>query len=486
MKQDSFKKTGIFLLAFFYGLSITFYYLVPSYNLDGYCQLSLGFKNYAQYFFSSGRFVTGWLWCLFDLIRIPHNLLSIISILLANIFLSLSVLEVYKSFLKYANSRLKKVILLLSSLLIIYNPYVMEIFIYEESFVMALSIFSVMKASKLCFDKKYLWGGLVLLLANMMYQGSICLFIPYYFLLLLFENKDKKLKEFIKINYKRIIITGIIYGLSMVIVYVSMKLYIDVFNVNSVRNGNVNILENIKIIFHHILGDIGTRQCMMRARYFNMALCLIAAFVIISLIIEKKYTQMLYVLLLVLSIVMFAFVPNLAMPSKSNYIFARMIISCGAMIGFVSLCSLLVDRKLGIVLVFISLFFAFNTYNYLVSARRDHIRYENDMEKLELIRSSIEKYESESNNKVTEVKYMVNSSNKIYFYFNNKYSVFGQKILHNDWGFICGVQGIIDNELYVTHMSKEEYKTYLKDASHDAFDESDMVFEGNTLYILIF
>ena len=480
------KKVLLFLLVFIYGLAITFYYLVPSYNLDGYCQLSMGYSNYAQVFFVSGRFVTGAIWYLFNVFNVSHNIVSIISAILTNVFLGLSVVEIYNSFLKYADSFLKKVILLISSLLIIYNPYVMEIFIYEESFVMALSILFVIIASRLCFNKKYVWGALLLILANMMYQGNACLFIPYYFLMLLFENKDKSFIDLIKVNYKRIIATGIVYGISLIVVYVLMKLYINIFNVYSVRSGEVNIIENIKLIIAHIIGDLRTHQCMIHTYVFNGVLALLFGFVVIHLVLKKKYNQVLYLCILMAFVICFAFVPNLVMPSDSNYIAARMIVSCGAIIGFVSLCSLLIDKRLIVVLIIISGFFVYNSYNYIISANHDHIRYKNDMEELDLIQSNIEKYENVSGNKITEIRYKIDPNSDAFFYFGNIYSVFSQKVLHNDWGFVCGVQGVIDNKYIVTEMSSEDYKLYFADKKYDVFSENNMIFKDNILYILIF
>ena len=480
------KRLSFFLLFFVYGMGITFYYLIPSYNLDGYCQLSMGFTNYAQLFLMSGRFITGGLWYLFGIINISHNLLSIISVLLTNVFLSLSVLSIYNSFVKYADNNLKKVILIISSLLIIYNPYVMEIFIYEESFIMALSIFSVIRAGELCFNKNYVLGGLLLILSNMMYQGMACLFIPYYFLLLLFENKDRNIKDFIKLNYKKFIGTVIIYGISLIIVFGLMKLYINVFNLDSIRNGNISIWENIKLIVNHIAGDVRTRQCMMMALIFNGVLGVLAAAIIIQLLLSKKYNLLLYLFIMVVLITICAFLPNLVMPSKSNYIFARMIVSCGALVGFVSLFGLLLDKRFIPVIVLIGCFFIYNSYNYLVSADHDYIRYKTDMKQLDLIRTKIDEYESINNIKINKIRYMVKPNDKVYFYFNNQYSVFGQKILHNDWGFVCGVQGVINNDLDVSYMTNSEYKTYFKDVIDDEFNENDLVFDGETLYILIY
>ena len=144
-------KKLLFLLVFLYGSVITIFLYYPSYVLDGYCQLAKSYSAYAENFFIAGRFLTAFIWIFFDIIKIPHDVLSVLTQILSITFLSLSVVKIYTTVKpKIADNVLYKLTLLLGSTLIIFNPFTEGILIFEEAFCMSLSVYiSILAAIKI-------------------------------------------------------------------------------------------------------------------------------------------------------------------------------------------------------------------------------------------------------------------------------------------------------------------------------------------------
>ena len=111
---------------------------------------------------------------------------------------------------------------------------------------------------------------ILLILANFLYQGTISYFVVLVILFNIFKNKDMNLKEYIKNNYKSIILFILLYGGSCIVEFVSLKLYLALANVSSLKVGSVKIIYNFYLIRDMILSIISNMMGMINPFIFDI------------------------------------------------------------------------------------------------------------------------------------------------------------------------------------------------------------------------
>ena len=171
-------------------------------------------------------------------------ILSVLSILLSNIFLSIAVIDVYK--LINEEKKDNKLYFILSFLLI-YNPITLELFLFDESFIMCLGILFGIKGIKILnsnLKSKYFISVTLVSLCGMCYQGVLCIFLPLGFLNIVLRSKQKSIKDELKYIVKSFFEILIIYFFALLINFIILKV-INIFIISSKMPGTLNIFDNI-------------------------------------------------------------------------------------------------------------------------------------------------------------------------------------------------------------------------------------------------
>jgi len=485
------KKYWVFFMGLIISTLMNFPHLIPSYYLDGYCSLCEGFSTYALTFVKAGRYLTAAIYYFIDLIKLNPAIFSILSIVLSNVILSIAMQIIYKDVTSLTNDNKKtKLVIFLGAFLICFNPFNIEYFLFEESFAICLGFLLTIIAGSI-FSKEGKYAFIkslgILFLATCFYQSTLSLFIPYVFLITCLKNKNQTIIENIKKNYLFYIKGLFCYGISLVLSFISLKLVLLIFNLNSAKFGELNIITNIKIIISLFQNTIRSLHNMINTGYFYglLAAMLFMYVGYILLDFKNNYTKLIYIVLMISLCLVTTFVPNLAMNSLANYTAARMACSIGSINGFILLMSLLfknnnhIDNYSQTVLSFIGICIAvIYSVTYLNAANDNLNRYNKDSEYIANITNTIEAYEKK-HQKIENIKFVI--SNSAYYYYNPPYNSMNIRVNAVDWGINCILKNTVDNNLNITQITEDEIlKLTLKEGINFKYK-----FDENTMYLLI-
>ena len=194
------KKLYLYLL-----VVITFFgiFISMNYSVDTYLLLASPKMGYIREFISSGRIITSLFFLIMGVLHLPHYLMYLMSFILAITITTLTIYELNSVLEKYIKNKL---LALLLPILIIINPFVIELWLFIEMGIMMLSIFACVKAYKhfdsylLTKDKKEIKNIFIyMLLAVFSYQGTLAIFIALCAYSTIKQSKN--IKEFINVIF---------------------------------------------------------------------------------------------------------------------------------------------------------------------------------------------------------------------------------------------------------------------------------------------
>lgn len=484
------------ILVFVIGLLITFPLLQPSFNVDFYCTMKNGFLHSSKTFLKAGRLFTASVYFINYLLKMPYNLFSTVSLLLANVFLSFSCFKVFMCLKEHTkNNKIKLFFTLVGCFLMFYNPLTLELLLFEEAFVICAGIFfSVLAAINFVEKKNHLLTIISMLIAVTCYQGVICFFLPLVFLLeVLYLNGDIR-KEY-KIILKKGIIAGMYYGFSLVFTFIVVKIVNTFILTDGTQKlGHIDIIYNVKkfftLLFNSSISLFG--YCNRLVFYFTILVFLVLIILILNKKNKNNFIKYLYMLLNISLCFIMPFIPNLGMNSASNYTAARMACSIGATIGLLIIYFVLYfdfDSKKNkivknIFYLLVTFFFMYNSYKYIYTSFCSLNRYKEDMISINRINIMVDEYEKKNNVKIKTIYYTKDSSVNYFYYKYKLYNSHNFRLYAIDWAMKCSVN--INNNYEYIEMTKEEKEKYFKDKEYDVFSKEQFVFENEKLYMLIY
>ena len=469
MKKILSNKLILFIFIFIFGNILSIYMFPPSFNPDGICQLCYDYKIYSnKYFLEAGRLLLVFIWHLLEIIKLDHNVLSVLSVILSNLFLSLSVITVYNSFKKYINEDYH-LLLLLSSLLIIYNPFIQEIFIFEESFLMCLAIYLTILASLKCFNKDYVLSIILLLVVSNLYQGALCYFPPFVMMLSFVSNSNLSVIEYFKKNKKEILSYILVYVISLVLSYISLILISNIFNLNK-HIGNIDLYSNVFLSISYLIKTITNMFNQYDGIIYLLSIFFIITILYLLTTKNNKIYSLAYVTLMILICMFIPLLPNLVMKKGTFYLFPRMILPYGSLLGFISIFILLYKNEIknskNYLLSFFSIILVLNSIYIVINNKHFYDTYKENTKVVNNIKNSIDDYELRTNNKVKIVYYKIKNEGNINF-IDNTFNENKRKIYEDDsWVLNCAL-----NNKYIVE-SKDDINT-----------GNYLFFEDDSLYI---
>lgn len=481
---------------FLIGMIFIFPYLQVHYDFDAYCLLASDYQSYAQNFFGAGRFISGIVYLVLDFINFPYSLLSVISIVLSVLWLSLSIVKMFK----LANAKGKEIssitqlILYLSIILIFYNFSFLELNIFMESFIMCFGIFCIVcsiekfiKASAQSYIQSILW----LHMAIISYQGVMSLYFPLLAAVIFIKNKREPLDKQIKIFFVEGLKAIIFYGITFFVSYFLIHIYLNFSHSETAKIGHINLWENIKQV--PILAiDVYKHLFYLYSPYlFCIFLALsIMLNIFLGFIHNKRYQLILYLIIIFLCFFS-PFIPNLAMRSEMNYTAARLTLSLGSSIGisFMILVSYFDERnvlKTGTLCIIICYFLSVVlTYNNNLSSQIK--KYQKDMETIEMIAAKIVEYEEDNGILIDTIYYAYDSYTSYFYPVITIRNGFTYRLYSCDWGMECAVNAFIDKHKFIfKEMDYRNYQQYFQNKEYDSFSDEQFVFINNELYLLLY
>lgn len=486
------KKILLFIAIFSVGIIVTYPAFAPSHALDSYCTIYNGYKDTANWFLQNGRVFSALLMYFYNLVKLPVDSMNFVTLFFFNLFLALAITNLFLVFDDRKENKIVQGIILVCTFMLFYGPLVTEILFLNEAMIFALGILLVtLSAYKLYLGgvKNYIISLILMIFGVTCYQGIACYFFVI-LLLFLMKNRIVSKEELVSL-LKKIGIGILIYGISALISFGIVQAVSNIFSDEIPKLGNFNMVNNFVKIFTDLLpSSLFTLFGFINVKYYYL-LCILLLVVFVYLFVKNdhKGIRILLFIGLLVALIIVPFAPNLIMSESSNYIAARMTLTLGIIPSVLALYTFFnydFNIKLkyvigGIVLIFMMLSVYSIHQNTMISFRR----YKEDVKYINSIVERINWYEAENNNKVKTIYYAPDTSVNYYYSFGNANGA-NIRLLAVDWALDCAFPVYTYEKYEFKKMSDEDYKKYFKGKNYDEFSKEQLVFNGDSLYLLLY
>lgn len=479
------------ILQFFFLISILFFgiYVKVEYATDTYSIYSSDYIGPLQHFIVSGRFITAGFWYIISILNLSISMGYIASFFIGIISFTLSQYYLYKIIQKELNN---KVISAIISIMIILNAFSIELFLFFEKGILALSILLNVLALKYLIKffegrKKYIIYSLIfMILANFSYQGTVALFVA---LALVFILKySKNIKDFI---YKNVIV-AIIYGISASLNYAFVKF---IFHNSRTEQGGSNILLSIRKVINSLENTLINSYDILPKYLFIAFLVMTILLVFMRIVMDKKsYKSRLYNLFglvyICAGVVIITILPQLMVGIEYLWLVPRSTYAIASLIGIIYMFmyfNFKIDKKIEMFIILSCLVFILLQFRGFQKISIDHyiLNYNDKLVSLQ-IAEEINKYEIDSGKKISKVA--------IYKDQDPRYSY--KDLIANgdmnvsayapDWSLVGVIYVYTGKHLEKIDSSEQIYNQYFKGRDWKYYNSEQLVFIGDTMHICIF
>lgn len=486
------KKENIktFIIILIIGLILCGGFLKFHKTTDTYWNIGLGYTQYKQYPLQDGRIVNYCMLSIGEFLNMPFEIYAVLMNVANLILLCFSTYYVYKHIVEKKDvednkkSLIIKIIILLGSILIVFNPMAVEVFAYVE-IVIPLSILLFTKAS-IILDKgnkhAFLKSTILVIFACLCYQATINIFI---ILLILFCALDEKksIKEW-SIHIAKIIAICLI-ALAIMLLILTITNYVIGTEQTRLGNEEYDIITIIGKMLH-LATLVIFYTFEFCSRYIIFIIIWISIFFI--LIITKEPKKILKYLFIIVVAIFSCVIPVVL--QKEFIISARMAMPIGAIIGISIIYLLFQNREnkkwVNIAISAIgSILLIINIYNYINLVTMNSKTEE--CEKIYCLKISdcIEKYENETGNTIQKVAFIMDAECSFSFE-NMPINTFTTKGITADYSNVHCLNYYIRRNLEKVSMDKEIYIEYFYKKNWNDFDEEQIKFKNDTVYICIY
>ena len=463
--------------------------LIGHYSTDTYRLIEMGYNKYSiEYSLNDGRIFMYIIGQIAAKINININMYVILLTFLAIIISVICIILIEKILKKY-NKREQSIIVALIAYVTIMNFMYLENLYFTECIVMAMSILLYIIAAKMLNE-----GGnilkifLLVLLGVFCYQGTINVFITFYFLFALIENKTIN-----KTILKNMCIVLSISLISIAINMLQIKLCGKIYGLEQTRTGKINeIWFNIVYIIKNIDTLLIQSSDLFPKYVFLIFLTLIMICIVIWDKKEKEgFNNFINIVLLTIVAIVSSVIINVV--SLSSFGLGRMVFSVGALIGMIYMylysTTAIMDKKtffkyiMIIILVGYTIINICNTLNILISHQRA-----NKLDKQEALQANkfIDEYENESGIKVKHIAVAYDNDITWNYKEIKHKSLYTHRALMIWW---CNVQTINyfgNRNLEKVPMDTEIYNENFYGKNWDSLNKEQFVFKGDTLYYCVY
>ena len=475
-------------------------FLQMHFSSDTYVLYDLGYMNYPQkYFLLDGRLISTIICYLAGFLKIPIPAYIIGMDFIGIVFISIAIYLMYKILRSIINPKNKVIDLLLigSCFVLILNQFTLEYLLFPESAVMCLGFLLSVMAAGFIFkeDKlKYLKIFLILLLVGICYQGELNIFpilaITVYIVKHICEDKNTKtsLKEFFIDMIKFLIILVVVLFICTSIVKINLKL------LNSTQDRNMHLIDLEAVylrwtIIVEYLDELWINCQHMLPRYTS-TITLILSFVLLICMKPKRNVLIEYVLFVLVAFAacilpMFKF--NTGICGRVN-LPLMMIWGASLIILLAQANTLNLNNKvISFIYVFVFISFIINSM-FIMQNIAEHIasnRVEENMGKT--IKYALEKYEEESGNKVTKFGYILDEEPQQHATGIRPMQSLTERKIACSWSIYQAINYYCERKFERTIMPIDYYYDRFMDMKdYNVFSEEQLIFDGNTMYLIVY
>lgn len=484
------KKNIIIYLCIVLIASMMFFpFFTMHYSTDTYRLIEMGYERYSiEYSLNDGRIFMYIIGQLADKMNININAYVVILTVLAIIISCICIIKLIGIMTKYK----KKDGIIITSLIAyvtIMNFMYLENLYFTECIVMSISILLFILAAEYLNEKENIIKVIILVLLGIFcYQGTINVFITFYFVFALIKNK-KLNKEIIK----NMIIVMLIALFCIAINMLQIKICGKIYGLEQTRTGSISeIFANIIYIIANIY-KILTYSSELFPKY--LFLTFLISILIITAILDKKennkFSNTINILLITFVAIISSVIINIV--SLSSFGLGRMVFSVGALIGLIFMylyCTTTIFEKqtnykyvIITILIIYVIMNILNTLNILISHKKA-----NELDKKETLKVNEYMLEYEQNNNI-EIKNIAITYDKNVTWCYNELkhkSLYTHRALMIWWCNVDTINYYTGRNLQKVQMKPEMYDTYFKDKDWNKLEKEQFVFEGDTMYYCVY
>lgn len=473
-------------------------FLQMHYSSDTYVLYDLGYMEYpSQYFLLDGRLISTVVCYLAGILNIPISAYIIGMDFIGIILIATAIYMMDKILEKIIKPQknITKLMLIASCFILILNQFTLEYLLFPESAVMCLGVLLNVIAVKLMIDSpkhKYLKIFFVLLLAVFCYQGLLNMFpvlaILVYSVKQIVDKREYKIKarEFFIEMIKLAIIVIIVLAICMVAIKAGKTL------LNSNQDRMMHLVDWEAVMLRgetvlEYLDELWNKTMYMLPEQINNII-LIITFISLILLKTKKEMIMQYVLLLIVSFIicivpMFLF--NTGICGRVNEPLA-MIWGASLIILLAQSTNISDGKRTNFIYGLVIISFIINNI-FIMQNITEHIasnRVEENMGKT--IKYALEKYEEETGNTITKFAYAYDNNPQQYAVGIKPIGSLTERKLACSWSISQAINFYCERKLEKVRMPIRIYTEKMIDKDYTEFSEEQLVFEGDTLYMLVY
>ena len=454
------------------------------YATDTYAVFNFNKDEIYMQFATSGRFLTAIIGSI-----LKHLKISEITIYLGSYFVAIlgtilsqnKLYKIIKGDIKWKNKIEKKILNIIIPILIIINPFTIELFMFIEKGIMILGVFlciyaldNTVKYFETKKKRHIIISCIFMFLANCSYQGIIGIYISISLVYIL--KYSKNIKEFLINN----ILVGVIYGLpallNIIIVNICFK--------SNRLSGNIEIFESLKIIMKKMY-EMCFETYNLMPKYVLICIILFTFMCICSKIMEErnKIKHIFSFLYIVFGIILFACLPQIVQPTKSIWFVPRATYCFGAIYGILVLY-LAINYEIHIVLKYVAicvsvLVLLLQLQSFIKLEKDRYILNKKDFEITSEIIKKIKEYETSTDYRINAIK--IYQDKEPQYTYRGIFSVgdINVKCYLADWSIKAILQYYLKRDIELVNVDKKELNQ-----NWDEFKIDEQIFFENEILIL--
>lgn len=468
-------------------------FIKPHFALDTYCVYAHDANMQITHFLVSNRLFSALARWISMVLDIPFFTYMKLLNLAGVVFLAVSWFILYKFVVvitKKQSDVFYNILIAGISFNIIYNFCTVESLLFWESGVMCLGILcTIIGSCVFNSDIKYkrLISFGVLLIGSTCYQGAITIYIPLTLVLLAYKHKESIKNIFIE-SLK----IGFIYICVMIINLLATKIFSNIFNYEFRKMDVLSIPEMFNTVVR--LGyDMLVQTFGIGPKYWYVFTIIAISVIFLSYIFKKqksKFNILEYIVLLATCIIV-PILPMLATPVDNQYIETRMAMSFGSSLGILILFLVLVVEvnKHNIIKVLTIMIISFmtmlNAMYYIIAASENIATNYLDRNIAKTIIKEIYDYEKKTNIKVENIGVTFDKNPTNHYEGQRWLGAITTRSMGTEWATIETIE-LYSGEYFYKVEVPNEYKEEFLQKDWDFFNEDQLIFVGNNLYICLY
>ena len=467
------------------------------YSSDTYVLYDLGYMSYPEkYFLLDGRLISAIVCYIAGILHIPIKAYIIGMDFIGIIFIGTAIYTISKIFEKLIKpkSQILKISITLASFILILNQFTLEYLLFPESAVMCFGLFLNVLAVKIMIENpkhKYLKIFILLFLAGISYQGLFNIFpilaMTTYLVKEITEDKPYKEKE--KEFFIEMIKLAIIVMLALLICMGIIKIGTTMLNSKQDRRMHLISFEAVQLrgeTVREYLNELWN-ECMAMLPKHTNTITLIISFILLLINRTKKeyimqYILMIFIVFLICIIPMFLF--NTGVCGRTNV--PLMMLWGTSLIILLAQASISPRNKINnIIYIFTIISFIINSI-FIMQNITEHIAANRvDENTGKTISYLMKKYEEETGKTITKFSFTYDRHPQQYAVGIKPMQSLTERKFACSWCIKEALDYYCNKNLKSIAMSMN-VKEKFKNEDYKEFTEEQLIFDEDTLYMIIY